>query len=100
MAMERRLPTLESTPTGIHYSDDARRAVKNWVSHVIDLFHEWVPQDADPFCELVLDALKKRLNDCGGPGAILSPKERRAWETVVLSMNSSQNLAEKSGELG
>jgi hypothetical protein len=94
MALEGRLPTLdlESTPTGIQHPDDAKRVVKTWVCHVIDLLQGWVPQDADPGYELVLDALNKRLKDYGGPSGILSPKERRAWETVVLSRNSSYNL--------
>jgi hypothetical protein len=99
MAMEGRLPTLNSTLTGIQYPDDARRVVKNWACHVIDLL-EWDPRDADPGYELVLDALDKRLKDCGGPSGILSPKERRAWETLVLSRNSSRDQEKKNEKLG
>ena len=102
MAMEGKLPTLdlESTPTGIQNPDDARRVVKNWACHVIDLFQGWVPHDADPGYKLVLDALNMRLKDYGGPSGILSPKERRAWETVVLSMNSSHDQEERKEKLG
>ena len=97
--MEGRLPTLGSTLTGIQYPDDARRVVKNWACHVIDLLG-WGPQDNDPGYELVLDVLNKRLKDCGGPSGILSPKERRAWERIVLSMNSSHDQEEKNEKLG
>ena len=98
MALEGRLPTsdLKSIPTVIQHSDEAKRAVKTWACHVIDLFQGWVPQGADPGYELVLDALDKRLKDYGGPSGIFSPKERRAWETVVLSRNSNNiHKAEK-----
>lgn len=93
MAMEGRLPTIESTTTGIQSLDaDAKRAVKIWACHVIDLFQGWVPEDVEPQYELVLDALNMRLKDCGGPSSILSPKERRAWEQLSRHSSTDEKL--------
>ncbi len=86
LAMEGRLPTLESTPTGIQNPDDVRRTVRVWASHCRWSFPRMVLQDSEPYRKLVLVALNRRLKKCGGPSGILSPQEWQVWEAVVISI--------------